>query len=164
MSGSTGAVRGRPSTGGPLDIPEHDSGVGTAIHDWPHVSWLELGPLASAVGCGRDHVRQVLWEWNLSHLAEDAVMIVSELLTNALKASWVLETIEPVALRLLADQDRLVVEVWDHSHDDPQASSVASDSESGRGLMVVESLSSRWGSRRVSFSLKVVWSEIVFSR
>src|ERR1700680_2977299 len=71
MSGGTGAVHGRPSMHPSANAPESDSGVGTAFHGWPHVSFLELAALPTAVPCGRLHVRQVVWEWQLGHLAAD---------------------------------------------------------------------------------------------
>ena len=50
---------------------------------WPLASYLQLGALPTAVGCGRDHVRHILTEWGLTALIDDAVLITSELLTNA---------------------------------------------------------------------------------
>ena len=52
------------------------------------VSRLRLGPLPSAVPCARQHAKVILKEWNLANVADDAEMIVSELATNALKATW----------------------------------------------------------------------------
>lgn len=63
--------------------PELGSSVGTAPPPgWPYVSKLELGSLPAAVGCGRDHARQILSEWGFDRLIEDAVLIASELLTQ----------------------------------------------------------------------------------
>jgi anti-sigma regulatory factor (Ser/Thr protein kinase) len=53
---------------------------------WPQCSSLELAALPTVVPCGRLHTRQVLREWKLAHLADDAETLVSELLTNAVKA------------------------------------------------------------------------------
>jgi anti-sigma regulatory factor (Ser/Thr protein kinase) len=161
MSGSTGAVSGRLPISRSVDGPELDSGVGTAIHGWPHVSFLELAALPTAVPCGRLHSRQVLWEWQLSHLAADAETLVSELLTNAVKASSSPDGAGVVVLRLLANRERLLIEVWDHNPEDPQPRQADAESESGRGFSVIEALSARWGFRRLSYSLKVVWCELL---
>jgi anti-sigma regulatory factor (Ser/Thr protein kinase) len=161
MSGGTGAVHGRPLMHRSANAPESDSGVGTAIHGWPHVSFLELAALPTAVPCGRLHARQVLWEWQLGHLAEDAETLVSELLTNAVKASSSPDGVGLVVLRLLANRERLLIEVWDHNPDDPQPRQADAESESGRGFSVIEALSSRWGFRRLSYSVKVVWCELL---
>ena len=54
---------------------------------WPLQDFLELGALVSAVPCARLHARQVLWEWGLASLGESAGLLVTELITNAVKAS-----------------------------------------------------------------------------
>jgi len=88
-------------------------------------------------------------------------MLVSELLTNALQASWTLPHSPPVALRLLASKHALVIEAWDQCVEGYDLThQPADDAEHGRGLMVVAALSNRWGVRRASLSYKVVWCEI----
>jgi anti-sigma regulatory factor (Ser/Thr protein kinase) len=82
-------------------------------------------------------------------------------MTNALNASWGLKEVTPVALRLLANRERIIIEVWDRSPADPAAHQYDDEAEHGRGLAVVEALSNRWGFKRVSFSIKVVWCELV---
>jgi anti-sigma regulatory factor (Ser/Thr protein kinase) len=160
MSGSTGAVWA--SRGGAPEAisAELRSGAGTASTR-PRVSALELGSLPTAVGCARTHTKLVLAEWALSHLAGDAQVLVSELVTNALRASWNLAGNPPIALRLLAEDRHLIIEAWDQCvsgydlrpRDDP-------DAEHGRGLTVVAALSNRWGVRRASLNYKVVWCEV----
>lgn len=160
-SGSTGAVSHHPPGSRPAGVPEPDSGAGTAFQGWPHASSLEFAGLPSAVPCGRLHTRQVLWEWRLGHLADDAELLVSEILSNAVKASWSPAGAGLIALRLLADDKRLVIEVWDHSPRDPQPLQPNAESENGRGFTVIEALSNRWGYRRVSASAKFVWAELL---
>jgi anti-sigma regulatory factor (Ser/Thr protein kinase) len=113
------------------------------------------------VACGRLHAKQVLWEWRLDALADDAETLVSELLTNAIKASWPLREPGIVALRLLASRHQLIIEAWDQNPHDPQPVHADHESEHGRGFVVIDALSSRWGHRRVSANLKVVWCELV---
>jgi hypothetical protein len=57
-------------------------------------SQLELGALASAVPCARLHARQVLWEWGAGELAETAELLVSELVTNGVKAEQCLKPVD----------------------------------------------------------------------
>jgi anti-sigma regulatory factor (Ser/Thr protein kinase) len=139
------------------------SGAGTAglLGEWPHVSALEFAGLPSAVPCGRLHTRQVLWEWGLDHLAADAELLVSEMLGNALKAAREQDNIGVVVLRLLANRQRLLIEVWDENPHDPQPRQVDELSERGRGFMVIEAVATRWGFRRVSARNKVVWAELL---
>jgi len=123
---------------------------------------LELGSLPTAVPCARLHTRNILLEWHIGRpLVENAETLVSELVTNALKASLSLEEVKPIGLRLLANRERLIIEVWDHSPLDLERRQTDAESEHGRGLMILAALSNRWGSRHVSFSLKVVWCELL---
>ena len=66
-------------------------------------------------------------------------------------------------MRLFADAQRLLIEVWDNAPGDPQPRQADSASESGRGFMVVQAISHRWGYRRVSLALKVVWAELLIT-
>ena len=59
----------------------------SAAADWPRQSFLELAALPSAVPCARLHAREVLWEWRQGSQAEEAELLVSELVTNAVQAS-----------------------------------------------------------------------------
>jgi anti-sigma regulatory factor (Ser/Thr protein kinase) len=151
MSGGTGAVTGRQVR------PGHGSGAGTATH---RTSYLELAPLPGASPCARLHAIQVLHEWGLRDLAEDAALIVSELMTNAADASIVLPDRPPIALRLLASEKSLVIEAWDQSPLDVEPHEPDPDAECGRGLTVVAALSHRWGCERTGHRHKVVWAEL----
>src|SRR6266705_2642376 len=112
MNGGTGTVRVavrsgvRPGAESPTPLP-------VPPPTWPRVSKLELGPLPTAIGCARDHAREVLIEWGLGHLLDDSVLLVSELMTNALRASRALPTPTPIVLRLLANDSQLIIEAWD---------------------------------------------------
>lgn len=123
-------------------------------------SALEFAPLPTAVPCARLHAVHVLHEWGMRHLADDLAMIVSELITNAIDASVVLPDRPPVALRLLADEKSLLIEVWDASPLDAELREADADAECGRGLTVVAALADRWGHERTSSRRKVVWAEL----
>lgn len=125
-------------------------------------SKLELGPLPTAVSCARLHARNVLAEWELPRtVIADAEICVSELITNALRATLSLEKPLPIGLRLLADGDRLVIDAWDCHPGDPAPRSAGAYSEGGRGLAVIEAYSDRWGFRRLSENVKSVWCELL---
>ena len=79
------------------------------------MSFIELAPLPSAVPCARLHAVHVLRDWELRDLADDAALIVSELVTNAVTASAVLPGRPPVSLRLITGGRSLRIEVQDHS-------------------------------------------------
>jgi anti-sigma regulatory factor (Ser/Thr protein kinase) len=137
--------------------------------DWESGTSLELGALPTAVPCARLHTRQVLWEWHLDALGDTAELIVSELVTNAVRASagltgsrrsgrWV-PGMPPVRLRLSSDRRRVLIQVWDASDRHPAPQHPGPDAESGRGLLLIESLSTDWGSYQPERSSgKVVWA------
>ena len=160
MNGGTGSVRVavrsgvRPAAESPTPLP-------VPPRTWPRVSRLELGPLPTAIGCARDHAREVLIEWGLLHLVEDSVLLVSELMTNALRASQVLPTPAPIVLRLLANDSQLIIEAWDQWVEGFDLKQGASDDEHGRGLAVVTVLSNRWGVGRIHENYKIVWCELL---
>ncbi len=122
---------------------------------WPLQSRLELGPLPGAVPCARLHTRLVLSEWGQAGLSDNVELIVSELMTNALRAST--DPVEgrpgydadgrqqPLGLRVASDRRQVLVEVWDGAMAPPVPGQVSHDGETGRGLLMVEAVSSRWG-------------------
>ena len=130
--------------------------------EWPLLSHLELGALPGAVACARLHARQVLWEWGLSAIAENAELLVSELVTNATQASPSAERIQPVGLWLSSDRSRLLILVQDTSRYPPEPTSGAGyDDERGRGLLIVDAISTKWGwDAKQDSSGKVVWALI----
>lgn len=127
---------------------------------------LELGPSASAPAGARQYVTSVLAGWGLgADLVDDSSLISSELTANALRATLTLETPEPIGLRLLGNEQRLVIEVWDCGPGVPVRRPVPDfDAESGRGLQIVEALANRWGCRRASAHVKSVWAELLLPR
>jgi anti-sigma regulatory factor (Ser/Thr protein kinase) len=140
----------------PSGHPERGSGTGTAHQ----VSFLELAPLPTAIACARLHAVAVLHEWGLRQHTDDAAIIVSELMTNAQRASAALTGRPPIALRLVADAKRLVIEAWDRSPLDVASTTPDPDAEYGRGLLIVEALSDQWGLTRVAEDHKVIWAEM----
>ena len=126
---------------------------------YPHNSHLVLAPLPGAIPCARLHAVHVMHEWGLRDRTSDAALIVSELVTNAADAAVVLPERPPIALRLLATETLLRIEVWDQSPHDVEPREADADAECGRGLTVVAALSDRWGSNRTGYQRKVVWAE-----
>jgi anti-sigma regulatory factor (Ser/Thr protein kinase) len=171
MSGGASTVRA--AAGEVTGSPEHDdSDAGPAFHPrgeparvqlW---SFLELGALAGAVPCARLHARQVLWEWGLSALAETAELVVSEIVTNAVQTSNGPDgrprTDAPVIRVWLRTDDlqHVLIQVWDAIQRVPERQHTEADSEHGRGLLLVDALSARWGAYRSAGNGKVVWAMV----
>jgi anti-sigma regulatory factor (Ser/Thr protein kinase) len=139
---------------------------------WPLQSYLELGALPTAVPCARLHSRQMAREWELEALIEGLELIVSELVTNAVRATdglvgshyegrWE-PGVPPVRLWLCSDSKRVIVHVWDANRQLPVRQEVEPEAESGRGLLLVEALSAEWGAYQPEgCSGKVVWAVVV---
>ncbi len=171
MSGRVGAVEGAQDAATSTVSGEPSSGIGPAsimnTNHWPFQSYLELGALPSAVPSARLHARLIVSEWGLESIADAVELIVSELVTNGVKASHKLEHKPPVWLGLSNDGHQVLVAVWDGNEEPIQASVVSDDelpdleAEGGRGLLLVDSLSTDWGVYwPKGVSGKVVWSVI----
>jgi anti-sigma regulatory factor (Ser/Thr protein kinase) len=126
---------------------------------WPLRTFLELGALPGAVPCARLHARLVAWEWGLAGLGDDAELLVSELLTNAVAASRVMEPIFPVRLWLVSGSAQIAILVWDANPQPPVPTQIDDQAETGRGLLLVEAVSEQWGWYTPQDTTgKVVWA------
>ena len=129
--------------------------------EWPLRSYLELGILAGGVPCARLHAKQVLWEWGLTELTDSVELLVSELVTNAIRVSQSIEHASSVRLWLRSDKSRVLILVWDGNPRPPVRIEAAEDAESGRGLVLVEAMSDRWNWYRPDGrDGKIVWAEV----
>jgi len=122
---------------------------------------LALGALPTAPSCARAWTRQILWEWQLAVLSDTAELIVSELTTNAMLASRRLG--RPfMRLLLTLDQGELTISVHDYCPSVPEPRNAGDDDENGRGLLLVEAMSSRsgWYTPEDGTPGKVVWAAL----
>jgi anti-sigma regulatory factor (Ser/Thr protein kinase) len=95
----------------------------------------------------RWHLRHALASWGIGReLVETAELITSELVTNAVKATGVSTDagLGQVLLTLCFARQALRIEVTDGSTNPPILGQVPPDAESGRGMFIVETLSSEW--------------------
>jgi anti-sigma regulatory factor (Ser/Thr protein kinase) len=93
-------------------------------------------------------------------LTDSAELLISELMTNAVAANRSGSNGSPVRLWLLADPVRLLILVQDDSPQPPIPTVPGTDAERGRGLLLVDAVSSRWdwyvpsvGSGKVTWAL-----------
>jgi anti-sigma regulatory factor (Ser/Thr protein kinase) len=102
----------------------------------------------------------VLWEWGLSDLSSTVELVASELLTNAVAASGELARTPPVKLWLLSDKAQVMVLVQDGNPCPPMRADAEPQDEAGRGLLLVDSLTARWGWCPGERGTKTVWAVI----
>ncbi|MEU4208743.1 SpoIIE family protein phosphatase [Streptomyces sp. NPDC026206] len=112
-----------------------------------------LPPEPRSVARARELARDQLEAWDLTDLVDTTELLVSELVTNALRYGE-----GEIRLRLLLDRT-LVCEVWDGGHVQPRRRRARDTDEGGRGLQLVGLLSAAWGSRRTPHG-KTVWFEL----
>jgi hypothetical protein len=122
--------------------------------------WEPVGAELSTLGCtgasvknARDFTVTTLNNWGLDELTYDARLVVSELVTNAVRHAG-----EPTRLRLLHRASHVVCAVFDPEEQPPVVTDADYFAESGRGLRLVESLSCSWGWRLIEGHGKLVWA------
>ncbi|MBT2401706.1 ATP-binding protein [Streptomyces sp. ISL-100] len=131
----------------------------------PALSQLALADTPNAAAWARRRTVDVLRHWHVppDHI-ETARLIVSELATNAIQHPQPSAAGSPeprtltVTLRLLGP--RLVIYVGDHDRRPPILRAAGAAATSGRGLLLVEMMSHRWGYYHPPASGKVVWAEL----
>ncbi|MGH3624787.1 MAG: ATP-binding protein [Sciscionella sp.] len=129
---------------------------------------LDLATLRTAVSCARLFTEYTLDKWGASSIVDNALLVVTELVTNAVQATGVtdehphlseLNHLNLIRVHLLGLDSSIVIAVWDSDPYPPVQADTDTDEESSRSLQRIESVSSRWGSYPVSQG-KVVWAEL----
>lgn len=120
----------------------------------PRSAELTLSGVAASVPEARRFVRSTLQSWELDGLVEPAVLVVSELATNA-----VLHARSSYVVRVQVAGDRLRVEVTDASVRRPDRRTHTPEAATGRGLAIVAELARAWGVDPGPDG-KTVWAEL----
>ncbi|GGR06479.1 SpoIIE family protein phosphatase [Kitasatospora griseola] len=118
-----------------------------------HVADWDVPADPAAVARVRAAVTRRLEDWGLIEQAFAAELVLSELITNAIRYAS-----GPIRVRLLRDR-ALICEVWDGSATSPHLRHATDTDEGGRGLFLVAQLAERWGTRYPA-SGKVIWAEL----
>ena len=118
---------------------------------------VRLAREPAAAAEARSQVRAAIAVWNAPVDEDVAVLLTSELVTNAVKHAKG----ETVVLGIRYGRDRLRVDVHDMSPAPPVLTSASADDETGRGLMLVSDLSTEWGSYRTPLG-KAVYFTLAF--
>ncbi|MEV1065941.1 SpoIIE family protein phosphatase [Streptomyces sp. NPDC050263] len=125
----------------------------THILGGDHVASWELDADPAAVARARSDVSRQLGVWGLDELSFTTELVVSELVTNAVRYGR-----PPIVLRLIHDRS-LLCEVSDASSTTPHLRRARVFDEGGRGLLLVAQLAEHWGTRHARNG-KTVWAEL----
>ncbi|GAB2745839.1 hypothetical protein GCM10027072_47580 [Streptomyces bullii] len=107
----------------------------------------------AVVSAIRAQVARRLEVWGLGEIAFTTELVISELVTNAIRYGTA-----PIRLRVLHDRNSLICEVADGSSTSPHLRRAATTDEGGRGLFLVARFAQRWGTRYLDRG-KVIWAE-----
>nr|WP_260867517.1 SpoIIE family protein phosphatase/ATP-binding protein [Streptomyces sp. SAJ15] len=124
----------------------------TRVLDRSRIADWEVPTEPSAVAGMRAAVTERLTDWGLDEVAFTTELILSELITNAIRHAS-----GPIRVRLLHDR-ALICEVSDGSSTSPHLRYATSTDEGGRGLFLVSQFAERWGTRYTAEG-KVIWAE-----
>ncbi|MFD7611359.1 SpoIIE family protein phosphatase [Streptomyces sp. NPDC059828] len=144
---------------------EHDDDVAVLVLQHPtragadaelfHNAALELLGGVEAAPRARAFASGVLASWRFPvELCDLGVLAASELVANSLQHGT-----PPMRLRLRRTDRRLTIEVTDGDDHLPRRRRAESEDEAGRGISIVATIASSWGSRRTPGGGKAVWCE-----
>jgi len=160
--GPAGSTGHHPVAGSAGESPGTADGVAAQLGwDGQPAAGLTIPAAPEAIKIARAFTRDTLRGWHLAGLADDAQLVVSELVTNALVHTRDGDPSGPcpmIGLRLMAQPPWLLCMVTDPSRSLPLPRQADPDDCSGRGLQVIESCSSRWGWNLLDEGGKIVWA------
>lgn len=114
---------------------------------------IELPQDVRAAAEARQAVLATLTRWRLVALLEEVTLVVSELVTNAVKHGM-----PPISLSMTRAARHVRVDVHDEAQENPSSGPVSQDAESGRGLAIVEAVTRTSGVEQIEDDGKVVYA------
>ncbi|MFC5805288.1 SpoIIE family protein phosphatase [Streptomyces formicae] len=125
----------------------------TRVLDSDRVAAWDLASDPAIVSEARRHATGQLAAWGLTDAAFITELIVSELVTNAIRYGR-----PPIQMRMIHENSTLICEVSDSSSTTPHMRRARTFDEGGRGLLLVAQLAQRWGTRHAPTG-KTIWAE-----
>ena len=116
---------------------------------------IDLPQSPTSARLARDFVSDRVTEWHLESLLDDALLVTSELATNA-----VTHADSACRIRLSVSPSALRIDVLDRGAGTPEPQPASRTAEGGRGLHLVDALSSAWGLEVLPGEGKLVWAEL----
>ncbi len=124
---------------------------------------ITLPPVPESARVARDFTTAALRKWRLDPLIPDAVLIASELVTNAIShgaAATGREGPGLVELTWSYQISRLICVITDRATEPPVMAPAGTDAESGHGLQIVAALAASWGWTMLGSGEKAVWAAL----
>ncbi len=116
---------------------------------------LDLPQELTSVRTVREFVREQVARWGLEPLLDDALLVASELATNAITHAD-----SPCRIRMSLSPSTLRIDVMDSGAGTPEPQPSSWTEEHGRGLLMVAALAAAWGLEIVPGEGKLVWAEL----
>jgi hypothetical protein len=142
-----------------LELPPHSALPAAGRH-----CRITLAPAPESTGAARGFTTAALHGWHLDTLIQDAVIVASELVTNAIRhgSAFAAQSGKhpQVELTWQRQASRLICVVTDRSPRPPVLAPADLDAESGRGLQIVHALAPAWGWTMLSAQEKAVWAAL----
>ena len=120
---------------------------------------MRFARVRESAGAARRMVGGCLADSFTATVFDTAVLLVSELVTNAVLYGGPTGAADDLVLRIDAGEDRIRVEVSDGSVEVPIVATGSPETVSGRGMVLVDRMSSRWGVMPSQIG-KIVWFEL----
>jgi anti-sigma regulatory factor (Ser/Thr protein kinase) len=116
---------------------------------------VDLPRSLASVATARRFVEESVRKWQVEPLLDDALLVISELVTNA-----VTHADSSFRIRLSLTPARLRIDVLDNGAGTPEPLPYSQTEEDGRGLYMVDAVTSAWGLDDVPGEGKLVWAEL----
>ncbi|HEY5834371.1 ATP-binding protein [Streptomyces sp.] len=138
----------------------------------PRIARTAFGAVTTTPAAARSFVRHTMRTWGYDEDIDTAELIVSELVTNAVKAatkqdnphSTDLRDMPMVGIELQSYEQAIRIAVQDSNHEQPTPRVATDDAENGRGLLLVQALCRRWDVDLQEGGGKVVWVELALAK
>jgi hypothetical protein len=124
----------------------------------PLVACRNLPPEVESPGIARNVTKDTLTGWCLDRFYDDAAVVVSELVTNAIRYGLCPDARDPLRLVLMRCEHQLVCMVTDPTDTAPRMQEPDWVAETGRGLHIIEAMSRAWGWTPLLGGGKAVWA------